>query len=506
MPLEVASPGLAVGERPDPCAIVLFGASGDLGTRELVPSLFELYAKSLLPQHFAIVGVARSEWSHEEYRDRMCRSVEENCSVGCDDFETFARHLYYVAGDVGDNAAYTRLAEELDGICESHEIPGNLVFHLALPPRFFPDAVRGLAAAGLARSDRGWRRLVIEKPFGSDYESARALDAILRATFDEEQIYRVDHFLGKETVQNMLAFRFANAAFEPVWNSNYIDHVQITVAEDIGIGDRAGFYEETGVIRDMVQNHLLQLVCMTALEPPVQFDARSLRDETAKVLQAINVQPVDLETGVVTGQYGPGEVDGRMVHGYREEKDVDAESRTPTFAALELSLDNSRWAGVPFYLRTGKRLKRKLTEVAIQFAPTHHHVFPRTGAEGDAGNLLRFRLQPDEAIDRTFLAKRPGPGFVLEEVRMHFDYAEAFGIEHPPRAYAWLLHDAMRGDQTLFARSDWILEAWRVVDPVIAQWEDVMPPSYPNYAAGSWGPEAADELVRRNGREWLEAE
>jgi glucose-6-phosphate 1-dehydrogenase len=256
----------------------------------------------------------------------------------------------------------------------------------------------------------------------------------------------------------------------------------------------------------MVQNHLLQLVCMTALEPPVRFDARSLRDETAKVLQAINVQPVDLETGVVTGQYGPGDVAGRRVRGYREEKDVDPDSRTPTFAALELGLDNNRWAGVPFYLRTGKRLKRKLTEVAIQFAPSHHHVFPQTGAGGDSGNLLRFRLQPDEAIDRTFLAKRPGPGFVLEEVRMHFDYAEAFGIEHPPRAYAWLLHDVMRGDQTLFARSDWILEAWRVVDPVIAQWEDVMPPRYPNYPSGSWGPEAANDLVRRNGREWLEAE
>ncbi|MGI9038337.1 MAG: glucose-6-phosphate dehydrogenase, partial [Gemmatimonadota bacterium] len=399
-----------------------------------------------------------------------------------------------------------RLASVLDEICGARDIPGNLVFHLALPPRFFPDAVRGLDAADLSHSDRGWRRLVIEKPFGSDFESARALDTTLRASFDEEQIYRVDHFLGKETVQNMLAFRFANAAFEPVWNSNYIDHVQITVAEDIGIGDRAGFYEDTGVIRDMVQNHLLQLVCMTALEPPVTFDARSLRDETAKVLQAVNVQPVDLETGVVTGQYGPGEADGRRVPGYQEEKDVDPGSRTPTFAALELSLDNARWAGVPFYLRTGKRLKRKLTEVAIQFAPVHHHVFPGAGPAADSGNLLIFRLQPDEAIARSFLAKRPGPGFALDRVSMHFDYAEAFGIEHPPRAYAWLLHDVMRGDQTLFARSDWILEAWRVVDPVIAQWENVRPPSYPNYAAGSWGPEAANELIRRDGREWLESD
>jgi glucose-6-phosphate 1-dehydrogenase len=238
----------------------------------------------------------------------------------------------------------------------------------------------------------------------------------------------------------------------------------------------------------------------------VRFDARSLRDETARVLQAVNVQPVDLETGVVTGQYGPGETGGHSVPGYREEKDVDPGSRTPTFAALELSLDNARWAGVPFYLRTGKRLKRKLTEVAIQFAPVHHHGFPGAGPAADSGNLLIFRLQPEEAIDRTFLAKRPGPGFVLDRVRMHFDYAEAFGIQHPPRAYAWLLNDVMRGDQTLFARSDWILEAWRVVDPVIAQWENVQPPSYPNYAAGSWGPESANELIRRDGRQWRESD
>jgi glucose-6-phosphate 1-dehydrogenase len=358
-------------------------------------------------------------------------------------------------------------------------------------------------AATLVRRNRPktWRRVIIEKPFGHDETSARALDRQLLAVITEEQLYRVDHYLGKETVQNMLVFRFANPDFEPIWNRNYIDHVQITAAEDEGVGTRAGSYDNTGVVRDMIQNHLLQLLCMTAMEPPVSYDGTSLRTETFKVLQA--VRPSDRAQDWALGQYGAGEVAGRHVCTYRDEKDIPETATTPTFAALRLKLDSWRWGGVPFYLCSGKRLPRKLTEITVHFKPTPHLMFPVEDPQRLQHSILTFRLQPDEGILHTFLAKQPGPGICLRPVTMNFRYDTTFGIEEPPSAYEWLLLDAMHGDQTLFPRSDWIYKAWSVVDPIIQRWEADPPQDLPNYAAGSWGPAAADTLLRQDGRAWF---
>ena len=378
-------------------------------------------------------------------------------------------------------------------------IPDNVLFHLAVPPALFGPIAGRLGASGLAPGVGGWRRLVVEKPFGHDRASARELDRRLREVFGEDQIYRVDHFLGKETVQNMLVFRFANPSFEPVWNRNYIDHVQITVAEDIGIGTRAAFYEQTGVVRDMVQNHLLQLLCLTAIEPPVHFDGASLRNETAKVLDAVSA---GVDGVAVRGQYGGGEVGDERVAAYREEDGVPADSTTATFAAIRLMIDNWRWSGVPFYLRTGKRLARKLTEVAIRFKPTPHLMFPVTSGQPAHGSVLVFRLQPDEGIVQTLAAKQPGPDLSLSTVTMNFRYAEAFGVDEPPRAYAWLLLDAMQGDQTLFARADWIDKSWQIIDPIVDRWASERPADFPNYPAGSQGPASADSMIRRDGRRW----
>ncbi len=357
-----------------------------------------------------------------------------------------------------------------------------------------------LAAAGLDQG-QGWRRLVIEKPFGTDRASARELDQRLRRVFSEEAIYRIDHILGKETVQNMLVFRFANPSFEPIWNRNYIDHVQITVSEDIGIGTRAGFYEKVGVVRDMLQNHLLQLLCMTTIEPPVQYDGAALRDETVKVLRSI--RPVDVVRDVVGGQYGPGSVRGADVKGYREEDGVAPGSTTPTFVATRFWIDNWRWEGVPFFLRTGKRAERKLTEISIQFKPTPHLMFPVDPSRLH-GNILTFRLAPEEGIIQIFAAKRPGPELSMCPVRMNFLYASAFDLKDEPRAYAWLLRDVMQGDQTLFARADWIDKAWSIIDPILAHWESTPGVNLPNYPAGTWGPEAAARLIEESGRKWMQ--
>lgn len=501
--VRVSDGDLTPGAPADPCVMVVFGATGDLTRTELLPSLFELHCKRLLPERFALVGFARRDWSSEHFRQVARQAIEDECASDPEARNDFARRLTYVQGDASGPAdeGYSDLKAVVEAAAVDLDIPDNVFFHLAMPPSTFGDIAERLAESRLAASDRGWRRLVIEKPFGVDEASARELDRQLASSFGEDQIYRIDHFLGKETVQNMLVFRFANPAFEPIWNRNYIDHVQITVAEPIGIGTRAAFYEKTGVVRDMVQNHLLQLLCMAAIEPPVSFSGSSLRDETVKILEAVNGTPVDIEREAVRGQYGAGHLGAVEVPGYREEEGVDPRSTTPTFAAIRLGLDNWRWSGVPFYLRTGKGMARKLTEVAIQFKPTPHVMFPRTDS-GTAANVLAFRLQPEEGIVQRFIAKQPGPDLTLRDVTMDFRYADAFGVERPPRAYAWLLLDVMQGDQTLFARADWINEAWRVVDPIVERWENDPPGDFPNYAAGTWGPDAAKELVRRDGREW----
>ena len=494
--------GLRAGAPADPCVMVIFGAAGDLTRRELIPSLFELHCKQLLPERFAVVGSSRRDWDSAAFRNEMRLAVEESCG-GAEGWDAFARRLSFVRGEAsGPDGDYARLTAAIGEARSAFGIPDNVLFHLAVPPNLFATLAARLGAAGLAASRGGWRRLVVEKPFGHDRASARDLDRQLREVFAEDQIYRVDHFLGKETVQNMLVFRFANPSFEPVWNRNYVDHVQITVAEDLGIGTRAGFYEQIGAMRDMVQNHLLQLLCLTAIEPPVKFDANSLRDETVKVLEAVTVAPVDLESGAVRGQYGEGQVAGRRVPGYREEDNVPNGAATETFAAIKLTLDNWRWSDVPFYLRTGKRLPRKLTEVAIQFKPTPHRMFPLQSGHPSHGSVLVFQLQPDEGIAQTLAAKQPGPELAVSTVTMNFRYAEAFGVDEPPRAYAWLLLDVMQGDQTLFTRADWIDKAWQIVDPVVERWRSDGPADFPNYPAGSAGPPAADRMMRRDGRQW----
>ena len=491
--LAVGCTGIATGTPPESCVAVIFGAGGDLARRELIPSLFQLFREDLLPREFAVIGFSRGDWSDQDYRDRMREALGSLDHTEA--WSSFARLLHFSPGDFGDPTSFERLGAKIAEVRKEHGIVDNVFFHLAAPPEFFSPIVDKLAKAGLSRG-AGWRRLVVEKPFGTDRATARELDDRLRRTFDEESIYRIDHFLGKETVQNMLVFRFANPSFEPIWNRNYIDHVQITVAEEIGIGTRAGFYESVGVIRDMLQNHLLQLLCLTAIEPPISYDGASLRDETVKVLRSI--RPVDPGRDAVTGQYVAGEVKGKPVAGYREEAGVAAASMTPTFVAVRLHLDNWRWEGVPFYLRTGKRMEQKLTEICIQFKPTPHLMFP-VDASALQSNLLVFRLAPQEGIINIFAAKRPGPELTMCPVRMNFLYSSAFELAEDPRAYAWLMRDVMQGDQTLFARADWIDHAWAVTDPVVRSATAESPEPYPG---GSWGPEGADRLIAEGGRTW----
>lgn len=492
---------------PDPCVMVIFGASGDLTGRSLLPSLFDLAQKDLLPRPFAVIGMAKSSWSDGDFRKRMRAHVERECDFDASVWDRLAGQLYFIDGDFSSAQDFQTLRDRIEGLRAELDIPNNLFFHLATPPSFFGTIAEQLDRAGLAKAASeqsvddaaGWRRIVIEKPFGEDRDSARALHRDLLAVFDERQIYRIDHFLGKETVQNMLVFRFANPSFEPIWNRHYIDHVQITVAEDIGINTRGAFYEKTGVVRDMVQNHLLQLLCMVAVEPPIAYDARALRDETVKVLRAIRPpQPED----IVCGQYDSGSLDGQDVAAYRDEDDVAEDSETSTFAALRLDIQTGRWAGVPFYLRTGKRMARKLTEISVHFKPTACPMFPVADDSALHKNVLTFRLAPDEGIVHTFIAKQPGSEICLTPVASRFLYADAFGIESPPRAYAWLILDVMEGEQTLFAREDWVDQAWAIVDPIVERLQADPPQDFPNYAAGSWGPPAAAELLERDGRTW----
>ncbi len=486
---------------PEPGAMVIFGASGDLTARKLVPALYNLVARRRLPMEFVVVGVSRTQMSHDEFRKKLRKALDGQRPGGVSDdvWDSFCGNVFYLSGDTNKAETYEELKGFLKKLDGERGTQGNRAFYLASSPTLFPSIVEKLGEAGMNRGENGgWARLVLEKPFGRDLASARELNIDIRRYFEETQIYRIDHYLGKETVQNIMALRFSNSIFEPIWSQHYVDHVQITVAEELGVGARAGFYEEAGALRDIVQNHLMQVLCLTAMEPPVAFDAGDVREEKVKVLKAARRIPEDeVENFAVRGQYTRGWVWGEEVPGYREEKNIAPDSTTDTFVALKLFIDNWRWAGVPFYVRTGKRLPKRVTEIAIQFKPTPHAPF--AGAGNLEPNVLVVRVQPEEGVSLKIGAKVPGSGFEIRSVNMDLLYGTAF-LEEVPDAYQRLLLDLMLGDPTLFIRADETEGAWDVLDPVIRFWAESKEVSF--YPAGSWGPEEAEELLMRDGRKW----
>jgi glucose-6-phosphate 1-dehydrogenase len=498
---DVLRDPLRLPKVPDPAAMVIFGASGDLTARKLVPALYDLAARGRLPMEFAVVGVSRTPMSHDEYRKRLRGALDGQRpgAVSDDVWDSFSGSVFYLPGDSTKAETYRELKGFLKELDRERGTQGNRAFYLASSPSLVSPIVERLGEAGMNEGENGgWARLVVEKPFGRDLASAKALNAHIRQYFEERQIYRIDHYLGKETVQNIMALRFSNSIFEPIWNQHYVDHVQITVAEDIGIGTRGAFYEEAGALRDIVQNHLMQVFCLTAMEPPVAFDADGVRDEKVKVLKAVRRIPEDeVENFAVRGQYTRGWVWGEEVPGYREEKNVAPDSTTETYVALKFFIDNWRWAGMPFYVRTGKRLPKRATEIAIQFKPTPHAPF--AGAENLEPNVLVVRVQPEEGVSLKIGAKVPGSGFEIRSVNMDLLYGTAF-LEEVPDAYQRLLLDLMLGDPTLFIRADETEGAWAILDPVIRAWAKSKEVSF--YPAGTWGPVEADELLARDGRKW----
>jgi glucose-6-phosphate 1-dehydrogenase len=479
----------------DPAVLVIFGASGDLTRRKLLPAIYNLAESRHLPGEFAILGVARPQIDVDAYRKQMRERVRaaEGEPLDADKWKRIEDRLYYMSGEFDQPSLYEALLRELERIRAKHHTPPNHLFYLAIPPDLFATVAKGLAKAGLLDEDEGWRRVIIEKPFGYDLASARALNAELSAAgLRESQIYRIDHYLGKETVQNIMAFRFANGLFEPTWNRRYVDHVQMTVAEEAGVENRGAYYDRAGALRDMVQNHMFQVLTLVAMEPPISFRADDVRDEKVKVLHAITpLTSEDVRRSVVRAQY----------EGYREEPNVSSTSRTETYVALKLLIDNWRWAGVPVYLRTGKRLPQRMTEIAVQFKPAPFTLFRETPVMRTNANVLTLRIQPEEAICLSFDAKVPGPLERLETVNMDFQYSQHFKLE-PTTGYETLLFDAMSGDQTLFHRMDMVEAGWQVVQPILDYWSRDQSSPIPAYAQRTWGPAEADVLIERDGRRW----
>ncbi len=487
----------------DPFTIVIFGGSGDLSKRKLLPTLYHIYIEEDLPDDFSIIGFASTERTDAQYRELIKKALQEFSTDPLDKerWEKFSSHLYYISGGFEDEESYKRLSTKLEDITPpTGKEKKEIIYYMAVQPRYFPEIIKRLSVCNLCKGAFN-TRLIIEKPFGRDRKSAIELNRTIADAFDEDQVYRIDHYLGKETVQNIIFFRFANSIFEPLWNRKYIDHVQITVAEDIGVEERARFYENTGVVRDIIQNHMLQLVALVAMEPPVGFEADFIRNEKVKIYNSIRDMDNDyIDNFTVCGQYGEGDINGTGVQGYRSEEGVAPDSTTPTFIAAKLFIDNWRWAGVPFYIRAGKRLKKRITEISIHFKQPPLRLFG-SACDSIEPNALILGIQPHEEISIDFGVKHPGSGNRLYPVDMNFSYEEDLNYEPHP-AYERLLIDCMRGDKTLFARQDGIEAMWSIVDPMIKAWGERPVPELPNYAAGTWGPEKADELIEKDSRKW----
>jgi len=496
------------GKDPDPCVMVIFGASGDLTKRLLIPSLFNLYCDGLLPDSFAILGIAMDEYSTQTFRSRMTDDVHRfsrQTQFYGEAWLQFCDRIHYMKGSFDDDNAFLQLKKFLQALDGRHDTKDNILFYMATPPSVFAMISTGLEKVGLNDGHGSWRRIIVEKPFGTDLASARKLNREILTYWREDQVYRIDHYLGKETVQNLLAFRFANGMFEPLWNRTHIDHIQITATEEVGVEWRGGYYDKSGVVRDMIQNHLFQMMAYLCMEPPVSFGPEAIRNEKFKLLSAVRImQPEEVQENAVRGQYGVGvKPDGTPAQAYRDEHLVDPDSNTETYAALKLRIDNWRWHGVPVFLRSGKGIRTKSTEIVVQFRRAPAFTFKGTPAASQLeANQLIFHIQPNQGIEIRFLAKRPGPSMHMRKVSMHFEYDEAF-IAHPGTGYETMLYDCMHGDASLFSRSDLVETAWSIVQPVLDEWSTKKADDFPNYPFGSWGPKQAYDLLSPAHRRWL---
>ncbi len=486
---------------PQSCGLVIFGASGDLTYRKLLPSIIHLQTLKLLPKNFFVIGVSRTPFTDESFREKIKQSI-----VAVPISDQILSRFYYHAGEYENKDSYQALQQKLLTLDQQYQTNRRWIFYLATPPELYPDIIMQLSSAGLVsrkNTKESWTHVIIEKPFGHDLQSAKKLNQEICKSLSENQIYRIDHYLGKETVQNILLFRFANSIFEPVWSRDYIDHIQITAAETIGVEHRAGYYAQAGALRDMFQNHILQLVALTAMEQPKNMEAESVRNERVKVIKSLRpIAARQVDQMVIRAQYGNGKIDGKTVAAYSDEEGIRKDSLTETFVAAKFLIDNKRWQGVPFYCRSGKRLSRKITEIAIQFKHVPKFLFePSIKREDVAANVLSFRIQPHEGISISFQAKQPGPKFCMNSLTLDFNYKEAFGVE-PPEAYERLLLDCMLGDQTLFTRQDDVELSWTFLAPILDQWAKEVPKNFPSYQAGSWGPAEADQLIQKDSRAW----